>query len=496
MKSMNMTKQWRSLARVVLAAATVGVGVGQASGAVGLWGGGVGATGGWEVVLQAAPAGTGAGTAAEGKAVLSQGELEQLLAPIALFPDSLLTQMLMASTYPLEVVQADRFVKDNKGLSGDRLTAELEKKDWDPSVKSLVNFPEQLAAMSEKIDLTMKIGDAFLAQQSDVLNTIQVLRNKANAAGNLKTTEQQVVNVAPAEVNVVQSPAQVTVVQAPPQVITIQSPSPTVVYVPTYNPVVVYGVWGYPAFPPAYWYPPAYYAARPAFAFGAGVAVGAAWGYAWGNCNWGRNEINIDVNRNTTINNNINRSNYTNVSNRNTNIQGGNTWQHNPANRKGAPYRDAGTAAKYGGENRSAGAIQSREEFRGRADAGRQDLSRGESGSALGGGARNPGAAGGGAAGQAGGGVNRPGGAGAGGAGGAGDRVAPAQRPSGGAGAPAQRPAGGGGGGGGAFDGVQRGGSAARADSQRGQASRASAPAQRASPAPSRGGGGGGGGRR
>ena len=199
------------------------------------------------------------------KPPLTADELQQLFAPIALYPDSLLTQMLMASTYPLEIVEADRWVKANKDLKGNALATELEKQTWDPSVKSLVNFPDQLSVMSDKLDITMKIGDAFIDQQQDVMNTIQVLRNKANASGNLKNNDQQKVSVAPAPaptasaahnasnttvVNVQAAPA----VAPPPQVITIESPSPTVVYVPTYQPTVVYGAWPYP--PPPPYYPP------------------------------------------------------------------------------------------------------------------------------------------------------------------------------------------------------------------------------------------------
>ena len=178
-------------------------------------------------------------------------ELEQLVAPIALYPDSLVSQILMASTYPLEVVQADRWAKANKTLKGDALTKALEAQSWDPSVKSLVNFPQVLAAMSEKLDVTLKLGDAFLAQQKDVLNAIQRLRARAQAQGNLKTTKEQTVIVEPpaTPTTVVEQPAaqQTTVIR-------IEPTDPQVVYVPTYNPTVVYGAWPYPAYPP-YSYP-------------------------------------------------------------------------------------------------------------------------------------------------------------------------------------------------------------------------------------------------
>lgn len=288
---------------------------------------------------------------------LSQAELEQILAPIALYPDDVLAQILIASTYPLEIIQADRWAKQNMGLKGDALTAALEKQPWDPSVKSLINFPDVLGAMSDKIDLTQKVGDAFLAQQQDVMKAVQSLRTKAQAAGNLKTSKEQKVIVEK-------------------ETIVIQQADPQVVYVPTYNPTVVYGTWPYPSYPPAYYYPPGYYAGAAAFSFAAGVAVGAAWGYAWGNCNWhgGGGDINYNINRNTNINTNINRGKYA------TQYQGGRgNWQHNPAHCGGVAYRDRATASKYN-RGGSAGAARSRESYRGRADAVQRDLGRGGTG--------------------------------------------------------------------------------------------------------------------
>ena len=223
-----------------------------------------------------------------GAPVFSQEELDQILAPIALYPDSLVAQILMASTYPLEVVQADRFAKQNASLKGEPLTKALESQNWDPSVKSLVNFPQVLTMMSEKLEWTQKLGDAFLAQQKPVMDTIQGLRAKAQAAGNLKTTKEQTVIVEE-------------------KIIKIEPASPQVIYVPAYNPTVVYGAWPYPASPPYYYYPPGYVATTAAFSFMAGAAVGAAWGYAWGNNNWNSGNVDIDVDRNTNINNNINR---------------------------------------------------------------------------------------------------------------------------------------------------------------------------------------------
>ncbi len=362
-----------------------------------------------------------------------QEELDQLLAPIALHPDSLISQILMASTYPLEIALADRWTKQNASLKGDALTKALEAQDWDPSVKSLVNFPQVLTMMSEKLDWTQKLGDAFLADQKKVLDTIQSLRAKAQSSGNLKTTKEQTVIVEE-------------------KIIKIEPANPQVVYVPTYNPTVVYGAWPYPASPPYYYYPPGYVATS-MFAFGAGVAMGAAWGYAWGNCNWGGGDVDIDVDRNTNINRNINRDQAKQkLSERGqTNQRGQGKWQHSPEHRKGVSYRDQATGQKFNRVS-SNDAIKSREQFRGRAEQGRQDLGKGGPGDRGGLGDR-------GGAGDRGGLGDR---GGAGGGGGLGDRGGAGDR------------GGGSGSRGGAFQGVDRGGSSARSASQRGSASRSS----------------------
>jgi hypothetical protein len=279
-----------------------------------------------------------------------QEELDQLLAPIALYPDSLLTQVLMASTYPLEIVQADRWAKENKDMKGDALAKALEEQPWDPSVRSLVNFPDVLAMMSKKLDLTQKLGDAFLAQQKEVMDTIQNLRKKAEASGNLKTSEEQKVIVEK-------------------ETIIIESANPQVIYVPSYNPTVVYGSWWYPAYPPYPYYPPGYGTGA---AFVTGVAIGAAWGYAWGHANWHGGDVNINIDRNTNINNNIDRDKYRNQGQG----KGQGKWQHDASHRGGVAYKDQGTAQKY---NRGTGseAAKSREAYRGKAETGRQDISRG-----------------------------------------------------------------------------------------------------------------------
>ena len=288
---------------------------------------------------------------------LSQEELAQLLAPIALYPDELVSQILMASTYPLEVVQADRWAKSHKQSAGDVLAKQLEKEPWDPSVKSLVNFPTVLASMSEKLDVTTKIGDAFLAQEGDVMASIQLLRKKAYDAGNLKTTKEQKIVVEK-------------------EVIVIQPANPQVIYVPTYSPTVVYGVWAYPAYPPYYYYPPPP-PSYPAYSFAVGVAVGVAWGYAWGNCNWHGGSgygngggVYVNHNQNININNNINRGKYQG--------QGGQgRWQHNPEHRKGVAYKDGKTAKQYG-------------QSPARSQQGRSDASRGYGNAGAGGAGNRP----------------------------------------------------------------------------------------------------------
>ena len=412
-------------------------------------------------------------------------EVEQILAPIALYPDSLLSQIFMASTYPLEVVEASRWAKQNQNLKGDALAQALEKQDWDPSVRSLVNFPDVLSNMSEKLDWTQKLGDAFLSQQKEVMDAVQRLRAKAEAAGNLKTTEQQKVIVEE-------------------KVIKIESPSPQVVYVPTYNPTVVYGAWPYPAYPPYPWYPPGYAFGRSMLAFGTGVALGAAWGYAWGGANWGRGEVDVDINRNTNFNTNINRE----QAKQNLQARGqreGGSFQHDPSHRKGVGYRDDATAQKFnrGGD---AQAAKAREDFRGRAEGGRQELAR-QGGPGDRGGVGEKGGVGdrGGLGDKGGpgdrGGLGDKGGPGDRGGQGLGDRGAGVgdrggQGPGAGAGA-GDRGGLGGGGGGSAFQGAGGRGGDVRSASARGAASRGGGGGgARGGGGGGRGGGGGGGGGR
>ena len=394
-------------------------------------------------------------------------EIDALVAPIALYPDSLLSQIFMASTYPLEIVEANRWAKQNQNLKGDALAQALEKQDWDPSVRSLVNFPDVLSNMSEKLDWTQKLGDAFLSQQKEVMDAVQRLRAKAEAAGNLKTTEQQKVIVEE-------------------KVIKIESPSPQVVYVPTYNPTVVYGAWPYPAYPPYPWYPPGYAFGASMLAFGTGVALGAAWGYAWGGANWRGGNVDVDINRNTNFNTNINREQYKQNLQARGQREGG-SFQHDPSHRKGVGYRDNNTAQKFN-RGSDAQAAKAREDFRGRAEGGRQELAR-QGGPGDRGGLGEKGSVGdrGGLGDKGGlgdrGGTSKGGGLAdrGGGGGGVGDR----------GGGPGNR---GGGGGGDAFQGMGRGGDV-RSASSRGAASRSSSASRGGGGGGARAGGGGGGGR-
>jgi hypothetical protein len=224
-------------------------------------------------------------TPASNTQLLKPQELDQLVAPIALYPDNLLAQVLMASAYPLDIVQAERWLQSHKNLKGDQLKAAIAKEDWDDSVKSLMATPDVLAMMSEKLDWTEKLGDAVVDQQPDVMDAIQRLRAKAQANDKLKSTKQQTVTV-----NEVQGR----------QVIAIAPTNLDTVYVPYYDPAVVYGAWPYPNYPPYYWPPPPYIGyglLATGLAFGAGWALGNWWsgGYWGGNINWsgGGNNINI-----------------------------------------------------------------------------------------------------------------------------------------------------------------------------------------------------------
>jgi Protein of unknown function (DUF3300) len=261
-------------------------------------------------------------------------QLDSLVAPIALYPDPLLSQVLVASTYPLEIIQLQQWMAQHKDLKGDALTTAVQKEDWDPSIQAMSVLPDAVKQLADNIKWTTDLGNAFLAQQADVMDAVQRMRMKAKNAGNLKSTEQQKV-----EVQTVESKT----------IVVIQQANPQIVYVPSYNPVVVYGPPVYP-YPPIYYPPPGYYAAGVAIAFGVGIAIGAAYHGGWGyGCGWGHSSININVN-----NNYVSHYNRTNINNGNrvSHHNNGGTWQHNPQHRGGAPYSNRATATQYGGTTR------------------------------------------------------------------------------------------------------------------------------------------------
>ena len=196
---------------------------------------------------------------------LSTAKLEQLVAPIALHPDALLSQIMMASTYPLEVVEAARWVTANPKITDKSLEEAMLKQSWDPSVKSLTAFPQVLQMMNDQLSWMQQLGDAFLAQQKDLLDAVQALRAKAAAQGKLATTKKQKVKTQTIKADTGKQHT----------VIIIEPSDPKVIYVPAYDPTIVYGTWPYAAYPPYYWYPPGYVARR-VFWFGAGIVYGHA----------------------------------------------------------------------------------------------------------------------------------------------------------------------------------------------------------------------------
>jgi len=261
--------------------------------------------------------------AATAAPVFSQAQLHQLLAPVALYPDQLLGQILMAATYPLEVVQAARWVQDpaHARLKGDQLAAALQGEDWDPSVKSLVAFPQVLRMMDSRLDWLQQVGDAFLGQQAEVMNTIQQLRREAAAAGTLRSSPQQVVTDQD-------------------QAIVIAPASPEVVYVPVYDPTLVYGPWPYPAYPPYYFTFPGVTLGPPAFPgwwWGPAIDVGfyaPLWG--WDRWDWRRHEIHLDHDR-------FDRLEWRGRAP----LFQGDTWQHDPYHRRGVAYRGTTTIQRF-----------------------------------------------------------------------------------------------------------------------------------------------------
>ncbi len=243
----------------------------------------------------------------------SREELAQMLAPIALYSDALLSQVLMASTYPLEIIEANRWIRNNSQLKGEALDSALLTKDWDPSVKALCHFTSILALMSERITETSNLGNAFLAQEAEVMDMVQELRARAHDQGNLTTTSEQKVIVEK-------------------ETIIIEPADPTIIYVPYYDSSLIYGPWGYPSFPPYYWAPPranigvgiSYW---PAFYFGFG---------SWSYFDWHRHYIHINIHKRPRY---VRHDRWRSRTGR---------WYHAPRHRRGVAYRDKYTARKFG----------------------------------------------------------------------------------------------------------------------------------------------------
>ncbi len=288
-------------------------------------------------------------------------QLDSLVAPIALYPDPLLAQTLAASTYPLELIQLQQWLLKNPGLKDKALADAVAKQPWDPSIQAMAGLSDVVRRLADDIQWTTDLGNAFLAQQSDVMDAVQRMRKKAQDNGNLKSTEQQKV-----ETKVIENKSVIVVEQADPQV----------VYVPSYDPMVVWGAPYYP-YPPIYYPPAGYYAAGLAISFGVGVMMGAFWSGGWGwGCGWSNNNINVNNNNNFNRNSNIGGGNRNNIGGGNRPSQqpgrggigggrGDSSWKHNPQHRGGAPYRDRATADRFGGTargdslaNRQAGARQ------------------------------------------------------------------------------------------------------------------------------------------
>ncbi len=250
-------------------------------------------------------------------APLTEGQLDQLTAPIALYPDPLIGQILSAATYPLEIVEAYRWLQDpaNAALKGDALSAALQQQSWDPSVKSLVPFPQVLQMMDSNLEWTERIGDAFLAQQGPVMDSIQRLRGRAAASGALKSTPQQTV-------------------AAEDQQIEIEPANPNVVYVPYYDPDVIFGPWAWSEYPPFYFLPP------PGLVIGAGLWLGFGIGFpilgpfwGWDRWDWAHHGFNV------------------------VGGYGGfraGPWAHDPAHRRGVPYRNAGLSGRFQAQSEAA----------------------------------------------------------------------------------------------------------------------------------------------
>jgi len=259
--------------------------------------------------------------------ILPQERLENLVAPIALYPDALLSQILVAATYPLEVVEVGQWLQQNRNLQGQNLVAAASQQNWDASIQALVAFPDVVSRMNSDIRWTTDLGNAFLAQQGDVMNAIQVLRVQAQANGRLASNQQQIVT---------------TEAQGPQSVIEIQPANPEVIYVPSYNPQYVWG-------PSPYGYYPSLYYPEFGFSYGYGIPIGAYFGgLGWSSWGWGANWFGGGIFVNSYF---FDRYHFN--GNRGGRYGGGNNWAHNPDHRRGVAYSNNRVANSFGGSTRA-----------------------------------------------------------------------------------------------------------------------------------------------
>jgi hypothetical protein len=289
---------------------------------------------------------------AQDRPAFSPQQLEQMLAPIALYPDPLLSQILMAASYPLEVVEAARWSRSHANLIGDDAVRAAENENWDPSVKSLLAFPQVLARMDENLQWLQGLGDAFLGQEPEVMDTVQNLRRKAQVAGNLRSDERQ------------------RIVETGPLLV-VQPADPQIIHVPYYDPRVVYGPWWWADYSPVYWRPfPGYYL-RPGWAssFYWGPSIRISVGYFFGGFDWSRRHVRVV------------RSNYyygVAAHHRGSAVHRDHSpgrWQHDPVHRRGVAYRGAEVQQRFvdARTRPDSGNQQNRE------DARRQDQPRAQS---------------------------------------------------------------------------------------------------------------------
>ena len=266
---------------------------------------------------------------------LTPDQLNDLVAPIALYPDPLLSQVLVASTYPLELVEASQFLQKNPGLTGPALTEAAQQQNWDPSVQALVVFPDVMKLLTQDVTWTTNLGNAFLAQQADVMDAVQRMRAKAQQAGRLASTPQE--NV-------------VTESQGGQPIIQIVPANPEVIYVPEYNPVWIWG--------PAFWYPYPHWWWPPRtvivgggyFGFWPGIQIGLFFGGGWGGWagwGWSPGWVNHTVIVNNAF---IHRYNFNTATIHN--LHGTTVWAHDPLHRQGVPYSTAGVRQQFQGNVR------------------------------------------------------------------------------------------------------------------------------------------------